>query len=37
MLRLIEPEDLPTKEYNPDYNEDLGDDLPGATTCNGTV
>ena len=31
MLRLTEPEDLPTEEYDPDYNEDLGDDLPGAT------
>jgi hypothetical protein len=31
MLRLTEPEDLPTEEYDPDYSEDLGDDLPGAT------
>jgi hypothetical protein len=30
MLRLTEPEDLPTEEYDPDYSEDLGDDLPGA-------
>jgi hypothetical protein len=30
MLRLIEPEDLPTKEYDPDYSENLGDDLSGA-------
>jgi hypothetical protein len=31
MLRLTEPEDLPTEEYDPDYSEDLGDDLPGVT------
>jgi hypothetical protein len=31
MLRLIEPEDLSTEEYDPDYSEDLGDDLLGAT------
>jgi len=31
MLRLTELEDLPTEEYDPDYSEDLGDDLPGAT------
>jgi hypothetical protein len=31
MLCLIETEDLPTEEYDPDYSEDLGDDLPGAT------
>jgi hypothetical protein len=31
MLRLIETEDLPTKEYDPDYSEDFGDDLSGAT------
>ena len=30
MLRLTEPEDLPTEEYDPDYSKDLGDDLPGA-------
>jgi hypothetical protein len=30
MLCLTEPEDLPTEEYDLDYNEDLGDDLPGA-------
>jgi hypothetical protein len=30
-LHLIEPEDLPIEEYDPDYNEDLGDDLLGAT------
>jgi hypothetical protein len=29
MLRLTEPEDLLTKEYDPDYSEDLGDNLPG--------
>jgi hypothetical protein len=32
MLGLIEQEDLLTEEYDPDYSEDLGDDLPGATT-----
>ena len=31
MLRLTEPEDLSTEEDDPDYSEDLGDDLPGAT------
>jgi hypothetical protein len=30
MLCLTKPEDLPTEEYDPDYNEYLGDDLPGA-------
>ena len=30
MIRLTEPEDLPIEEYDPDYSEDLGDDLPGA-------
>jgi hypothetical protein len=30
MLGLTEPEDLLTEEYDPDYNEDLGDDLPSA-------
>jgi hypothetical protein len=31
MLCLTEPEDLSTEEYDFDYSEDLGDDLPGAT------
>jgi hypothetical protein len=31
MLCLTELEDLPTEEYGPDYSEDLGDDLLGAT------
>jgi hypothetical protein len=30
MSRLTDPEELPTEEYNPDYTEELGDDLPGA-------
>jgi hypothetical protein len=30
-LRLTEPEDLLTEEYDPNYSEELGDDLPGAT------
>jgi hypothetical protein len=31
MLRLIDPEEPPTEEFDPDYTDDLGDDLPGAT------
>jgi hypothetical protein len=31
MLRLTDPEEPPTKELDPDYTDDLGDDLPGAT------
>jgi hypothetical protein len=31
MLRLINPEEPPTEELNPDYTDDLGNDLPGAT------
>jgi hypothetical protein len=31
MLRLTEPEDMPTEDFDPDYSEDLGDDLPSAT------
>jgi hypothetical protein len=31
MLRLTDPEEPPTEEFNPDYTDDLGDDLPGAT------
>jgi hypothetical protein len=31
MLRLTEPEDLPTEEYDHNYSEDLGDDLLGVT------
>jgi hypothetical protein len=30
MLCLTEPEDLLTGEYDLDYSEDLGEDLPGA-------
>jgi hypothetical protein len=29
---LTNPEELPTEEYDPDYIEELGDDLPGATS-----
>jgi hypothetical protein len=31
MLRLADPEEPPTEEFDPDYTDDLGDDLPGAT------
>jgi hypothetical protein len=31
MLRLTEPEDPSTEDFDPDYGEDLEDDLPGAT------
>jgi hypothetical protein len=31
MLRLADPEEPPTEELDPDYTDDLGDDLPGAT------
>jgi hypothetical protein len=31
MLRLTDPEEPPTKEFDPDYTDDLGDDLLGAT------
>jgi hypothetical protein len=31
MLRLIDPEEPPTEEFDPDYTEDLDDDLSGAT------
>jgi hypothetical protein len=30
MLRLTDPEEPPTEEFDPDYTDDLGDDLPGA-------
>jgi hypothetical protein len=32
MLRLADPEEPPTEEFDPDYTDDLGDDLPGATS-----
>jgi hypothetical protein len=32
MFRLTDPEELPTEDFDLDYNEDLGDDLPGATS-----
>jgi hypothetical protein len=31
MLRLTDPEEPPTEEFDPDYTDDLGDDLLGAT------
>jgi hypothetical protein len=31
MLRLTYPEEPPTEEFDPDYIDDLGDELPGAT------
>jgi hypothetical protein len=31
MLRLTDPEEPPTEEFDPDYTDDLGDDLPDAT------
>jgi hypothetical protein len=31
MLRLADPEEPPTEELDPDYTDDLGDDLLGAT------
>jgi hypothetical protein len=31
MSRFIDPEEPPTEEFDPDYTDDLGDDLPGAT------
>jgi hypothetical protein len=30
MFCLIDPEEPPTEDFNPDYTEDLGDDLPCA-------
>jgi hypothetical protein len=30
MLRLTDPEEPPTEEFDLDYTDDLGDDLPGA-------
>jgi hypothetical protein len=30
MLRLVGPEEPLTEEFDPDYTDDLGDDLPGA-------
>jgi hypothetical protein len=32
MFRLTDPEEPPTEDFDPDYIEDLGDDLPGATS-----
>jgi hypothetical protein len=31
MLRLVDLEESPTKEFDPNYTDDLGDDLPGVT------
>jgi hypothetical protein len=31
MLRLIDPEEPQIEAFDPDYTDDLGDDLPGAT------
>jgi hypothetical protein len=31
MSRFTDPEEPPTEEFDPDYTDDLGDDLPGAT------
>jgi hypothetical protein len=30
MFRLTDPEEPSTKDFDPDYTEDLGDNLPGA-------
>jgi hypothetical protein len=30
MSRFTDPEEPPTEEFDPDYTDDLGDDLPGA-------
>jgi hypothetical protein len=30
MLRLTDPEEPQTEEFDPDYTKDLGDDLLGA-------
>ena len=32
MSRLTDPEEPQTEEHDPDYTEELGDDLPGATS-----
>jgi hypothetical protein len=32
MFCLTNLEEPPTEDFDPDYTEDLGDDLPGATT-----
>ena len=32
MSCLIDPEEPQTEELDPDYTEELGDDLPGATS-----
>jgi hypothetical protein len=32
MFCLTEPEEPPTEDFDLDYTEDLGDDLPGATS-----
>jgi hypothetical protein len=32
MSRLTDLEELPTEEYDLDYTEELGDDLPDATS-----
>jgi hypothetical protein len=30
MSHFTDPEEPPTEEFDPDYTDDLGDDLPGA-------
>jgi hypothetical protein len=30
MSCFTDPEEPPTKEFDPDYTDDLGDDLPGG-------
>ena len=32
MSRLTDPEEPQTDEHDPDYTEELGDDLPSATS-----
>jgi hypothetical protein len=32
MFHLTDLEEPPTKDFDPDYTEDLGDDLPSATS-----
>jgi len=32
MSRLTDPEEPTTEEHDPDYTEELEDDLPGATS-----
>jgi hypothetical protein len=30
MFRSIDPKEPPTEDFDPDYTEELGDNLPGA-------